>query len=237
MNITDRGKKWEIFNSLWILWSFTLVLACAGFFWIGGRAGKRKWIVSGIIYLIVNFGLIYAVDPLESVNSIYSSIVTVVICFGWFAAIVHSFISRKEYLLRREAVIDLKDATRNAYRYEIRKDYFGNNEKSVGVFLSTANQVAASASQSPPTVTPTKKIDLNNCSDQELANLPGVGVALAKRAIEMRVQTGGFTSVEDFNQQLRLMPHFAEQIDNLAFVDSIQPKIPPSESSGRVIDI
>lgn len=89
----------------------------------------------------------------------------------------------------------------------------------------------------PPPPPPTQRIDLNTCSEQEMVNLPGVSVVLAKRAVEMREQTGGFMSVQDFCKQLGLMPHFAVQIENLAFVTPIQHKTPPSENKGRVIDI
>ena len=232
MNITTKGKKWDIYNSLWILWSFTLVLACVGFFWIGGRAGKRKWIISGLIYLIVNFGLIYIAIWLQSINAIYSNIITVIIGFGWFAAIVQSFMSRKEYLLRREAVIDLKDVTKDAYRNEIRKDYFGNNEKSVG-----QSPLPAMAQNTSEPQMPTLKIDLNIASEQDLARLPGIGVASAKRAVEMRTQTVDFTSVQNFCEQLNLMPHFAIQIENLAFVTPIKSQTSPPENKGRVVDI
>ena len=236
MNITNRGKKWELLNSLWILWSFTLILGCVGFFWIGGRVGKRKWIVSGLIYLIVNLGLIYAAEWLKSMNAIYYNIAGIIVYIGWFSAIVHSLMSRKEYLLRREAVIDLKDATRDAYRNEIRKDYFGNNEEPAGVFpFPSANNT--SGSQTSPATPPVQKIDLNICSEQELANLPGVGVVLAKRAVETRTKTGGFTSVQDFCERLALMPHFAAQIESLAVATPIKPQTSSQESTGRVVDI
>jgi len=82
-----------------------------------------------------------------------------------------------------------------------------------------------------------QKIDLNTAIEQELSNLPGVSVALAKKAIELRAQTGGFISVQDFNQRLGLMPHFVTQIESIAFVSPITPPEPPKENKGRVIDI
>lgn len=238
MNITNRGKKWELLNSLWVLWSFTLVLACVGFFWIGGRAGRRKWIISGLIYLFVNFGMIYVSQWLRSTNAIFADIISIIVSIGWFAAIIQSFMSRKEYLLRREAVVDLKDATRDAYRNEIRKDYLGNREKPVqSASLPKVNADSSSVTQISPAAASTQKIDLNICSEQDLASLPGVGIVLAKKAVEMRVQIGGFSSVQDFNQRLGLMPHFAVQIENLASAAPIAPQTPSPENKGRVIDI
>ena len=82
-----------------------------------------------------------------------------------------------------------------------------------------------------------QKINLNTATEQELTNLPGVGIALAKRAIVIREEIGGFLSAEDFNQRLGLMPHFVVQIENLAFAESNIQQAQPSESAGRVIDI
>jgi DNA uptake protein ComE-like DNA-binding protein len=145
--------------------------------------------------------------------------------------------SRKEYLIRREAVIDLKTSTRDAYRNEIRKDYFGNNEPvgQVSLPASDFNRSPAQSISAPQTTA--GKTNLNDCSEQEISSLPGVGVALAKRAVELREQIGGFVSVQDFNQRLGLMPHFAVQIENLAFVEPNPSQTLTTEDSGRVIDI
>lgn len=256
MNITNRGKKWELRNSLWILWSFTLILGCVGFFWIGGRAGKRKWIISGLVYLVVNFGLLYTTQWLKTNNNILYNIAVALICIGWFAAIVQSFMSRKEYLIRREAVLDLTEATRDSYRNEIRNDYMpqGNNQQpSAQPLHQQATSPTYSQQQNTPApqqsdvpVQPivqnsqplnTLKIDINTCTEQQLANLPGIGVILAKKAVEMRAETGGFISVSDFCTKLNLMPHFSVQIENMTFASPVVPPKANSENTGRVIDI
>jgi len=65
---------------------------------------------------------------------------------------------------------------------------------------------------------------------------------LAKRAVALREQNGHFVSTADFSQRLGLQPHFAAQIDNLAF--AAPPTVPtpeqpttPQTSGRRVIDI
>jgi len=246
MNITNRGKKWERRNSLWIIWSFTLVLGCVGFFWIGAKTGKRKWIITGLIYLILNFGLIYVAIWLETINQVAYNISFAVVFISWFAVIVHSFMVRKEYLIRREAVLDLTEATRDAYRDELRKDYFSDtNSKPLSQSQQNItppqpvqqNQVPVGV-QSPQTTQPQSGgIDLNTCSEEQLATLPGVGVALAKRAIALRSESGAFVSVDDFCSRLNLMPHFTVQINDLAHVSSASNTDSPPENVGRVIDI
>ena len=66
---------------------------------------------------------------------------------------------------------------------------------------------------------------------------PRVGVVIAKRAVEMRMQINGFTSARDFCERLALMPHFATQIENLTFITPIRPEDTPQRSIGRVVDI
>lgn len=240
MGITNKGKKWELRNSIWILWSFTLLLACVGFFWIGGRTGRRRWIVFGLVYLVTNFGLIYVAQAFEDINSVVHGTISAVIYISWMIAIVHAFLSRKEYLIRREAVLELKNSTRDAYRDSIRKDYLGSGGKPAihasGPMANNSSRQNTLVNQHVPIA---QKINLNIASEQELSNLPGVGVALAKRALELRSQIGGFVSVQDFHQRLGLMPHFAVQIEKMAFVDSsvLQEAQPSPEATGRVIDI
>jgi hypothetical protein len=82
-----------------------------------------------------------------------------------------------------------------------------------------------------------KRVDLNAANEFELANLPGVSVALAKKAIELRTENGAFSTVNDFCQQLGLMPHHATQIDDLAYADPDIPKEPPAKNLGRMLDI
>ena len=232
MNITNKGKKWEFAHSIWILWSFTLGLACVGFFWIGGCTGKRKWIIAGLIYLITNFVLILIAEQIKETNNILYNIFAVISFIGFFAAIIHSFMSRKEFLLRLEAVLDLQNATKDVYRNEVRKDYFGDNEKSV-----QQSQIFTKTQDTPPPQTPAQKINLNDCSEQELTSLPGVGVALAKKAVEIRTQIGNFPSVQDFCERLELMPHFAGQIENFAFVMLVKSQAAAADNKGRVVDI
>ena len=90
-------------------------------------------------------------------------------------------------------------------------------------------------------IQPSQQVDINTATEQELSNLPGVGVALAKRAVQLRKQVGGFTSVQDFCKKLELKPHFTVQIENLAFVQSQQSQSQkpqgPKKNTSRVVDI
>jgi len=229
-----------------VFWKMEIPLRLnyVGFFWIGGRVGKRKWIISGVIYLLIEVIMVYAI--ISDLKPFDNIMIAIFMC-SLPAGIIQSFLSRKEYLLRCEAVKDLEHNTRDLYREEIRKDYFGNNQP-------PKLRLQPGQTNQPILQNPISKIDLNSCSEQQLANLPGVGIALAKRAIGIRAQNGPFVSSLDFCNKLGLQPHFAVQIEQMALAalpdaptseppdikpptppDSDQP--PPSRGSGRIIDI
>jgi competence protein ComEA len=44
---------------------------------------------------------------------------------------------------------------------------------------------------------PARQVDLNKASAEELATIPGIGVALAQRIVEFREKEGAFRRVED----------------------------------------
>jgi len=55
----------------------------------------------------------------------------------------------------------------------------------------------ASAAQAKPNAPPAVAIDINTASAEELANIPGIGQALASRIVELRDKEGPFRRVED----------------------------------------
>jgi len=83
-----------------------------------------------------------------------------------------------------------------------------------------------------------QKIDLNTATGLEMATvLPGVCAELGSKAVEMRTQSGDFTSVDNFNKRLDLMPHHAIQTGLFAFAESSVLQNPAQQHEGRVIDI
>ncbi len=114
MTFTNKGKKWELLNSLWIVWSFIPLFNWIGFMWIGARANRKKWLLYGFIYLLTGFvqlavwiGIIINDYENEQETGISITIAIFLIIFVfWFASMIHSLVARKEYLIRREAIVD-----------------------------------------------------------------------------------------------------------------------------------
>lgn len=80
-------------------------------------------------------------------------------------------------------------------------------------------------------------LDLNSAAEEEIADLPGVGAILAKKAIQVREENGGFRSTEQFFEALRLKPRVIERIRPLVVVrDAASPPPPPPSHGRRVVD-
>lgn len=81
-------------------------------------------------------------------------------------------------------------------------------------------------------------VDINNDSEEEISNLPGIGAILAKRVVNMRVENGSFTSLEDLGQKLGLKPHIVERIRPYVIFSQIKTERIPDKNSayGRKVD-
>lgn len=79
------------------------------------------------------------------------------------------------------------------------------------------------AAPAVPQKAPAGQVDINHCTQSELMELPGIGVAQAKRAMEHRQTSGRFQSVDEFVELLQIKPHFAVQIFSRATVGQAAP--------------
>lgn len=79
-------------------------------------------------------------------------------------------------------------------------------------------------------------IDLNTATVDEIASLPGVGVAAAHRIIEERNRRGGFESVDEAAVAAKLQPHVRSRLQQGAVVsERQQPR--RRGTAGRIVDI
>ena len=71
---------------------------------------------------------------------------------------------------------------------------------------------------------PDNPVDVNNCSEEELCNLPGVNKITAKRIIKKRESDGGFESVEDFIKYIKPTSSIDAQLRERIFALEIKDK-------------
>ncbi len=250
MAATSKGQRWELLHSLWILWTFTLgFFNWVAFFYVGIRAKQRKWILWGLVYAIpFILSMVFAERPAFD-GWIGDLTVTLTLILG-IISIVHAFRIRKEYLLRLEALQRREANSGATLRDRVNAEYSAQDQRSVtnreparpSEFAGTQGSdreqepdgSAATSNPAPSTADQAPKLDLNSSSEQEISSLPGVGLIIAKRAVKLREERGGFQSVEEFGQALNLKPHIVERIRPLVSTSPQQPGSPGSR--GRVVD-
>ena len=76
-------------------------------------------------------------------------------------------------------------------------------------------------------------LDINTCTREELMTLPGLSVAQASRAMTYRWENGGFRSVDEFIDVLKIKPHFAVQI--LPRITVSRPEEPRREEDAEPV--
>lgn len=81
-----------------------------------------------------------------------------------------------------------------------------------------------------------EKLDINNCSEIELTELPGISIVLAKKTIKRREEIGGFKSVDDFLNFIKLKPHMENQLRSRVKVEKMKGSIYQKRHSERSVD-
>ena len=89
------------------------------------------------------------------------------------------------------------------------------------------------ASQKAPDV---EKLDVNNCSEIELTELPGISIVLAKKIIKRREQIRGFNSVNDFFNFLKLKPHMENQLRDRVKIEKMKGSLYQKKYDERSVD-
>lgn len=74
MAVTQRGNKWEIQKSLWILCSFVVLVNGMGMYFAGKKSKVKRWYNYGLIYTAIAWiGLIMGgrIDRLSTKYRLY----------------------------------------------------------------------------------------------------------------------------------------------------------------------
>lgn len=213
---TDRSKTWELLNSWWIILSFFPVFGPPiAFFYIASKAKKKVWYYIGFGIVFVNAILFWGQGAIAAM--IGDKNVGGLLFTSFVIEVVLAFIFHKEYLIRLDMLtkVNIKQIEENAYRTRIADELF---KKGVPVkepnsqYVESLDEIEKTdKGGSDETASP---IDINTCSVEELAKLPGVSLVLAKKAINYRHANNGFTSISEFYRIVELKPHFIAQIDD-----------------------
>lgn len=130
MSVTRRGLIWEILNSWWIILSF-LGFSFISFLYIGTKSRTTKWKVAGVLYFLI-FVVAIVLAGLFSYDPVYDFISTIAVGV-WMASLlvgfIHSFLVRKEYLIRRDYILTngIEDQELDELRKSVKQQYKGKD--------------------------------------------------------------------------------------------------------------
>ncbi len=78
-------------------------------------------------------------------------------------------------------------------------------------------------------------LDINSCSELELSKLPGMGLILAKKAVNLRNSRNGFDSVDEFIETVGVKPHFVDTVKIMICCNPVKT-VETVKMSGRRVD-
>lgn len=238
-SITSKGKAWEYRNSLWMLWTLLTLgfLNYVSFFYIARKVKQKKWFRAGIVYSIFFIIFVLATDAFAPVFII-----------SWIVSVVHIFKIRTEYLLRLEAVqaSGLNNRELDKLKETIAKEYerpnsnYATSNKRVEEIAPNMPQnqlVERESNKTEERNVIDKPIDINNASEKEIAEVPGIGSIFASKIVSVRSQENGFKSFDHFVQTLSVKPHLAEKIkSHISFSYNSHTEQRVKKTEGRIVD-
>lgn len=71
MAVTNKGSKWELKNSLYVIFALFPVINCAAFFHMQGRVKNKKWNIMGWVVLALNIVLLTCLFLSQIVSNPY----------------------------------------------------------------------------------------------------------------------------------------------------------------------
>ena len=83
----------------------------------------------------------------------------------------------------------------------------------------------------------TQKLDINTATEEEFAKLPGISIIIAKKIIKYRDLHGGFRTMEEFFEEMKIKPHFQKQLARLITLELFKQKNDDNSSNERIIDL
>ena len=113
------------------------------------------------------------------------------------------------------------------------------SESVVGISyaLSDKSKAKGGQQQSAQPLKPVEKVDINNASEIELTDLPGISIVMAKKIIKKREEISGFKNINEFFIFLKLKPHLEQQLRSLVCANSMKGSLKIERYNERNIDL
>jgi Helix-hairpin-helix motif len=180
----------------WVTW--------AGFLYAGFRAKKPAWIAAGAAYLAITVLTLFVTSLDNNEDGLEDNLGYILMFSAWGVGILHSFLTRKPYLRRIDMLDDpaLEQARlareRQAYARELARS---------DPELAREALIGCSGGFDEGGV-----VDVNHAPVEDIADLPGIDAATARRIVAVRDGVGGFSSLEDLGMTMDLPGDVVEKL-------------------------
>ena len=146
----------------------------------------------------------------------------------------------RQRMHREQGITNSVDEAREKLRRRIEERQNASRQETTQPTTPSQQTAPRQAAPRPAAATaPAETIDINTCDVTQLASLPGVSMILARKAIGIRNERGGFKSVDEFCEAIQLKPHFVVQVQDMATCSATSTSDEPSAPetpSGRKLD-
>lgn len=79
-------------------------------------------------------------------------------------------------------------------------------------------------------------LDINNASEAEITELPGINIVIAKKIVKERTENGAFKNKQDFFERINIKSHFAQKIEGLICIKEIKVINKQRKNTERIVD-
>ncbi|WP_060788630.1 helix-hairpin-helix domain-containing protein [Geobacillus zalihae] len=234
--ITNKGIKWEIMNSIWMLWAILSFgfFNYVSFFYAAYRVKQRKWFIWGLLYSIPFILFVISMEAIDEKHWL-DDLIFAIYFIAWIVSIIHVFKMRAEYLLRLEARVSLKENELEQLKKSIKKEYEALDGPSIDETVKNkADMKDGKVNIEGRAID--RPIDINTATEEEIASISAIGGLLAKKVVAVRAQEGGFRSLEHFAESLQLKPHVIEKIKPFVKFPEVEAARKQGKHEGRVVD-
>lgn len=229
------SKPHELMEAgLWILWVSPYFIPAFT------TKDKKYWMITGIVILglfVISLLGNYLGQGISEETVLYKGLTYVKNLYA-LAIFVLALICRKEIITISSYVHS------DEYRFEHGLKEKEKKKEEIQK-MRARNQVSTDAVektekiQSSKTIeTGIKKVDINNCSQEDFLTLPGMSLILAKKAVENREEQGMYQSLDDFVQRNNIKPHFMLQMQEMIEIGTgLDEQENPVVKKGRALDL
>lgn len=200
-HLTEWRRSWWVLLTLFPLGLFSW----AGFLYAGVKARQKRWFVAAAVYgaaMVAGFAL--AQDAPD--DSLRDTAAGMLLLLPWIFSIGHALATRGSYVERVE-LLESPHLDAAEDRLEARRIALEMVEESP----VRARELGIGRPDLPGAFH-CGLVDVNNAAASALAELPGIDDATARRAVELREELNGFSSVLDFGHLLDLPPHTVDRL-------------------------